>query len=976
MSLFIIAMASVSASDVSDINDNQNCLSINDGSVSGVELDQSLDLSSADADSSVASSSKDSSSVKSDDSIATASSESDISKVISSSNSSSAKSSAKSKLSDSGETTKNSTVIEKSSSKVVYGKDYSVTLKDKNGKVLSGKRIIFTFNGNNYTKTTNSNGIASLKIDAKAGKYTIAVFFAGDDLYESSSSSDTLTVSKAPSKIASSTKSAVRGKSYSVALKDQDGKALASKKVIFTFNGKTYTKTTNSKGIASLTINGQVGKTYKLTFKFAGDDFYSASSGSVSFKVKMPTHFVGSDSRIVKGNKYTVVLRDSNGRALSKRTVTVLYRGKTYKKTTNANGVVSLKLNAAPKKTYNITYKYAGNSNYGASSKTVSVYIKIPTKVLNSGAAVGRGKYYYITLKDYQNNLLSKKKITLRYAGRTYKKTTSAKGKVSLKINSAIGSIKRLTYRYAGSKYYGSSSGSVNLRTKMPTTLKGASSTVFIKGNTYKVTLKDGNNHVMSKRPITFTLNGKTYKKTTNSKGVAGLKISLAAGKTYKFSYKYVGNSYYNRSASGTIKLAVKYSTTLKNSANYVMNGTSYVVSLKSGSGKAVSGKTIKFTFDGKSYQNTTDANGNAHLFISESSPKKAALKYSFAGDSLYAASSGSLNLDVKSDKVFTFAQIMAAAKTLRSYVAKNSKLPATVSVNGVNVNTTVFAYLMAKAVVNLNTGKKPNVNVVAVSPTYSNNGNNSLKANIYKDKYIEMTNKLINYVNSNHAIPNYIDTAVGRLSPNLYIFALSKALDFYSTDSYLPNYIILDAGDVDGKPAPDKKGNQNQYKKGLNEVQSLSSSELSKYLVSSGNDAINSAIQTLANKLVSGKSTAWAKAQAIFNYVRDNIAYEYYADTKYKASGTLSHKRGNCCDHANLIVALCRAAKIPARYSHAQGCRFSSGLVTGHVWAQIYVDGVWYSADATSSRNSLGNIQNWNTNSFNTLRQYIHLPF
>ena len=64
------------------------------------------------------------------------------------------------------------------------------------------------------------------------------------------------------------------------------------------------------------------------------------------------------------------------------------------------------------------------------------------------------------------------------------------------------------------------------------------------------------------------------------------------------------------------------------------------------------------------------------------------------------------------------------------------------------------------------------------------------------------------------------------------------------------------------------------------------------------------------------------------------------------------------------------------ARFSHAQGCRFSSGLVTGHVWAQIYVDGIWYSADATSTRNSLGNIQNWNTNSFNTLKQYVHLPF
>ena len=127
---------------------------------------------------------------------------------------------------------------------------------------------------------------------------------------------------------------------------------------------------------------------------------------------------------------------------------------------------------------------------------------------------------------------------------------------------------------------------------------------------------------------------------------------------------------------------------------------------------------------------------------------------------------------------------------------------------------------------------------------------------------------------------------------------------------------------------------------------------------------------------MVSGKSSNWDKANAIFKYVRDNIAYEYYADTKYKATGTLSSKRGNCCDHANLVVALCRAAKIPVRYAHAQGCTFSSGLYTGHVWAQINIDGVWYSADATSKRNELGNIHNWNTNSFNSLKRYNHLPF
>ena len=105
-------------------------------------------------------------------------------------------------------------------------------------------------------------------------------------------------------------------------------------------------------------------------------------------------------------------------------------------------------------------------------------------------------------------------------------------------------------------------------------------------------------------------------------------------------------------------------------------------------------------------------------------------------------------------------------------------------------------------------------------------------------------------------------------------------------------------------------------------------------------------------------------KATAIYNYVRDSISYSFYYDTKYGAVGTLDAKRGNCVDQAHLVVAMFRTADLPARYVHGT-CRFSSGSTYGHVWAQVLVDGKWTVADATSSRNSLGKVANWNTNSF-----------
>ena len=964
-------MASVSASDVSDINDNQDYVSLNGDSASN-----DLVLSSADSDL-----------IEEDlDLISNSNDPSDYSNIESSS---SIESNVLSDSGDSGsdgpddsgdldpeETPKTVTTIESSNSNVVKGENYSVTLKDADGNGLSDKTLIFTINGNNYTRITNSDGVASLTLNQKVADYLILVTFLGDDTYGNSSLSEQVTVSKISTSIKNYTSSPVNGKSYSIILKDKNGNPLASKAVTITFNGKTYKKTTNEKGMASITLSGKVGNTYKLTYKFAGDDSYTASSGSVSLKLKMPTKIIGSDARIVKGSKFDVVLKNGNNNVLANKKITVIYNNKTIIRNTTSKGILRLTLSPTPGKYYNITYKYAGSSYYGASSKLVTVFIKTPTKLTNSGSFVCKGNVYRITLKDSNNKALANKIVAITFKSKTYKKTTNSNGVVGLKIGSGkAGEVNKFAYKFAGNSLYGASSGSLNLRTKLATKLTGSSSTI-IKGNQYKVTLKDSAGKAIPKQTITFNFSGKKYTKTTNSKGVASLTINPSACKTYNLSYSFAGNNLYNKS-SAKVNLAVKLSSAIKNSGGTVANNSSYIVTLIDSNADPLADKVITFKLNNKTYKNTTDSKGVARLFIEEKNFTTVKLTYKFAGDSIYAASSGSLNVRVVSDKVFTFNQIVAASKNLRAYVERNAKLPSTVTVNGLKVNITSFAYLMSKSVVNVNNGHKYKVGVVKVSSNYSNEGKSSVKGNLYKAGYLNLSNYLINYTKSNQKIPNQINTNLGNLSPNLYIFGLSKALDFYADNNYLPNYLILDSEDVNGASnANIKYGNASQNKKGLNEAQTLNATQLSKFLQSSGNDALNSAIKNLAKQLTSGKTTTLAKANAIFTYVRDNVAYEYYADTKYKATGTLSVKRGNCCDHANLVVALCRAANIPARYSHAQGCSFSSGLVTGHVWAQIYIDGVWYSADATSKRNNLGNIQNWNTNSYNTLKRYYHLPF
>ena len=75
----------------------------------------------------------------------------------------------------------------------------------------------------------------------------------------------------------------------------------------------------------------------------------------------------------------------------------------------------------------------------------------------------------------------------------------------------------------------------------------------------------------------------------------------------------------------------------------------------------------------------------------------------------------------------------------------------------------------------------------------------------------------------------------------------------------------------------------------------------------------------------------------------------------------------------AHVVIALMRTAGIPARYNHAT-CYFNSGLVTGHVWAEVYVNGKWYKCDTTSAKNSFGVIRNWYK--CGTIKKYKALPF
>ena len=150
--------------------------------------------------------------------------------------------------------------------------------------------------------------------------------------------------------------------------------------------------------------------------------------------------------------------------------------------------------------------------------------------------------------------------------------------------------------------------------------------------------------------------------------------------------------------------------------------------------------------------------------------------------------------------------------------------------------------------------------------------------------------------------------------------------------------------------------------------------SKYSEYLSATKNcDAHSSYFKSIVNSVTSKISGTYNKAVALFNYANNRLRYSSYYNTRYGSTQTCKQAFGNCCDMAHVVIALMRTAGIPARYNHAT-CYFSSGLITGHVWAEVYVNGVWYKCDTTSAKNSFGVIRNWYK--CGTIKKYKALPF
>lgn len=126
--------------------------------------------------------------------------------------------------------------------------------------------------------------------------------------------------------------------------------------------------------------------------------------------------------------------------------------------------------------------------------------------------------------------------------------------------------------------------------------------------------------------------------------------------------------------------------------------------------------------------------------------------------------------------------------------------------------------------------------------------------------------------------------------------------------------------------------------------------------------DCNETIIKNKSRELTADIDESLEKAQRIFYFVRDNIRYNIYSprssDSDFKASFVLEEGEGYCVQKAVLLVALARAAGIPARLRFAEirvlhtaqsiAEKRGSNVFPCHGLTDLYVNSRWVKATPT----------------------------
>lgn len=543
-----------------------------------------------------------------------------------------------------------------------------------------------------------------------------------------------------------------------------------------------------------------------------------------------------------------------------------------------------------------------------------------------------------------------------------------------------------------------SSANSTVTNKKLSTNTKAYNITSTTSKITLNADVTTKNSSKVKNGTVVFKLNGITVGNATVKNGGAKLTYTIPSNWTkinYTITAVYAENSYYTRSTSNAT-LKIKSNLATKISVTNITAIQGDTITLKSvittSDGKYVKTGKAAFKINGKTVGMVNVTNGGAKLtykIAKDWASKTYNITVVYGSNDYYngATANGTLKINGKTNPkiaINTTSVISGKSTTFTTTITNSAgKIvnggKVAFKVNGKTIGHANVTKGVAKLTYTVPGNWNGNYNITVVYGGYENYNSvqKTTALKVVKSVSTKVTINTTSVKNNQSTVLTALvtDSAGNKVNVGKGVFKINgktigtvnvtkgvAKLKYSIPSSWIGKYNLTFVYGGSGKYNSSRKTSTLTVTNKTTKTSSAFAvpSGYEKYVKSTTNcNVTNTKIKSLAANLTSGVKDAYTAAVKIYNYVRDKVSYTFYMNTRYGSVGTLNKKTGNCVDQTHLLTALMRASNIPTRYCHAT-CTFSSGLVVGHVWAEVYVNGKWYSCDTTSKRNSFNKINNW----------------
>ena len=445
--------------------------------------------------------------------------------------------------------------------------------------------VTITLDNQNYTVDINEGQTIKVIGGLKAGTYDVFVKYIGDNNYNSAQNTTKFTVLKISDYNMDVTVPEFKeGVNSTVGVdlpKDAEGT------VTVEIEGKKYTANIIN-GTAKVNIPGLDVGDYNITTTYSGDAKYVSMTkkGNITVIPNMDVNLYVDDVVMIyhDGTRLVAKLTDYQGRPIVNDIIYFTINGKTYAKTTDDNGTVSMGLNL-DSKVYTATVSYNESEVYSKISKNVTVTIN-PTVISEDLVKMYQNDTrFYVKFTDSTGKALTKTTVKFNIHGVFYTKKIDKDGVADLGIMLRPGEYILTAYNPVTGEEKG-----FNITVKS-LIVQSDLTKYYLNNSKFQATIYDKNGSLAVGKNVTFNINGVFYTKITDSNGVVSLAINLRPG-------EYIITTMYEGLAVGNNIVVLPTLVTRDLNMTYG-DGSNFTAQTLDGQGKPLANQNVTFNING-----------------------------------------------------------------------------------------------------------------------------------------------------------------------------------------------------------------------------------------------------------------------------------------------------------------------------------------------------------------------------------------